>query len=58
VILESSVIEIKRNEVLVAQNGRKLSVPNDFVFIFIGGILPTEFLQSIGISIEKKFGER
>ena len=32
-------------------------IENDLVYIFAGGILPTEFLEKIGIKITKKFGE-
>ncbi|RMD95536.1 MAG: 4Fe-4S dicluster domain-containing protein [Calditrichaeota bacterium] len=58
VLLESHVKEIKREEVLIEQKGNLVTIPNDYVFIFIGGTLPTEFLKKIGISIEKKFGQR
>jgi thioredoxin reductase (NADPH) len=32
-------------------------IENDQVFIFAGGILPTKFLEEIGIKITKKFGD-
>jgi thioredoxin reductase len=32
------------------------SLPNDRVFVFIGGELPTPFLRDCGIAIETKFG--
>jgi thioredoxin reductase len=32
-------------------------VPNDLVYIFAGGELPTQFLSKAGITITKKFGE-
>jgi len=31
-------------------------LPNDLVYIFAGGELPTGFLQEIGIGITKRFG--
>ena len=31
-------------------------IKNDYVYIFAGGELPNEFLKSIGIKIERKFG--
>ncbi len=34
-----------------------LVIENDLVYIFAGGILPTKFLEEIGIKITKKFGE-
>lgn len=57
-LFESHVQEIRPNEVLLTQGEQSMTLANDQVFVFIGGILPTEFLKSIGISIEKKFGER
>lgn len=32
-------------------------IKNDLVFIFVGGELPTQFLEKAGIKITKKFGE-
>ncbi len=55
---ESNVLEIKREQAILEKKGTQFTINNDYVFIFAGGILPTQFLQSIGISIEKKFGER
>jgi thioredoxin reductase len=37
--------------------GRDHALPNDQVFIFAGGELPTKFLQSAGVMIDTKFGE-
>ncbi|MFM1879134.1 MAG: hypothetical protein RLZZ241_2000 [Bacteroidota bacterium] len=31
-------------------------IPNDLVFIFAGGVLPTKFLEDAGIKITKRFG--
>jgi thioredoxin reductase/NAD-dependent dihydropyrimidine dehydrogenase PreA subunit len=57
-LFESAVTEIRPDEVLLEQDGKRFTVANDYVFIFIGGVLPTNFLQGMGISIEKKFGTR
>jgi thioredoxin reductase len=32
------------------------TVPNDRVFVFIGGELPTRFLKECGVEIDVKFG--
>lgn len=59
VILNSEVSDILDNSVIM----RVKDVPdpkvieNDLVFIFAGGILPTKFLEEIGIKITKKFGD-
>jgi thioredoxin reductase (NADPH) len=37
-------------------SGRE-TIPNDQVFVFIGGELPTKFLDSCGVAIDTKFGE-
>jgi thioredoxin reductase (NADPH) len=58
VLFQSAVTEIRPDEVQLEQDGKVFTLANDFVFIFIGGVLPTNFLQGMGISIEKKFGTR
>lgn len=55
---DSVVSEILPDSVRLEQDGKQVTVINDFVFVFIGGVLPTNFLQGMGISIEKKFGTR
>jgi len=39
------------------QNPDELRIKNDMTYIFAGGILPTSFLEGIGITITKKFGD-
>ncbi|MDX1685029.1 MAG: NAD(P)-binding domain-containing protein [Saprospiraceae bacterium] len=55
----TNVTEIMDNAVLLKHNEDDSveSIPNDLIYIFAGGILPTKFLQSIGIEITKKFGD-
>lgn len=55
---ESQVTEVLPDQVRLTQRDQPLSIPNDFVFVFIGGELPTKLLTSIGIIMETKFGER
>lgn len=55
-MMESNVKEIKGNEVMLEQNGQTISLANDSVFVFVGGILPNDFLKECGIAIETKFG--
>jgi thioredoxin reductase len=55
----SSLEAIEKDKVVISAgdgNARE-SVPNDRVYIFAGGELPTEFLNKIGIQITRKFGE-
>ena len=57
VMLNSNVREIGEKEVGIAVGGEVTVIPNDYVYIFAGGELPNEFLKSIGVQIEKKFGK-
>jgi thioredoxin reductase (NADPH) len=59
VILNSEVTEILDNSVIlkVKDSAEPKVIENDLVYIFAGGILPTKFLEDIGIRITKKFGE-
>lgn len=55
---ESHVREIHNEFVRLEQKEKMLELQNDYVFVFIGGELPTAFLQKLGIHVEKKYGER
>ena len=57
-LFNSQVTRIDSKEVCLEYAGGELVLPNDYVFVFIGGELPTEFLKKIGIEISRKFGER
>lgn len=56
VLLGSQISEIRAEEVLIDQAGRKLKVANDAVIVSAGGILPNDFLRSIGVEVETKYG--
>ncbi|OGP25693.1 MAG: 4Fe-4S ferredoxin [Deltaproteobacteria bacterium GWC2_56_8] len=56
VILNSNVKEIREKDVRIETEGKEAFINNDYVYIFAGGELPNEFLLSIGVRIEKKFG--
>lgn len=56
--LNTTPAAIEEDKVMLKTNdGETLEVENDLVYIFIGGELPTQFLQKAGIEITKKFGE-
>ncbi len=57
--LKSNLISIGDETIIlsVGENAQHLELPNDLVYIFAGGELPTQFLEKAGISITKKFGE-
>jgi thioredoxin reductase (NADPH) len=51
-MFNSNVGEIKpKSVILVSQDGTKSEIPNDFVFIFAGGELPTELLKKAGVRL-------
>ena len=56
VMLGSQISEIRPNEVLLQQSGRQLKIGNHAVIVNAGGILPNDFLRSIGIEVETKYG--
>jgi thioredoxin reductase (NADPH) len=56
VLLSSGIEEIRPDAVLVKQARKVLTVANDAVIISAGGVLPNDFLRSIGIDVETKYG--
>src|SRR5260221_6212716 len=56
VLLNSQIREIRTDSVLLQQSGQELKVANDAVIVSAGGILPNDFLRSIGIRVETKYG--
>lgn len=56
VLLESQVIEIADDRVHLDCRGRAVELGNDAVLVCAGGVLPSRFLESIGITVETKHG--
>jgi len=56
VLLNSQIREIHPQEVLLNHSGRELKVLNDTVIVNAGGILPNDFLRSMGVEVETKYG--
>ncbi len=56
VLLNSQIKEIREEEIVLRQNGSDLKLANDAVIVSAGGILPNDFLKSIGIEVETKYG--
>jgi thioredoxin reductase/NAD-dependent dihydropyrimidine dehydrogenase PreA subunit len=56
VLLKSEVKAIGPDRVVLSQQSREVQLPNDAVIVNAGGILPTDFLKSIGIEVETKWG--
>ncbi len=55
-LLRTELLAIEAGRVRVRTAEQELGLPNDAVIINAGGILPTAFLQSIGIAVETKYG--
>ena len=58
VLWSTSVISIAPAHVRYRDEtaGVEREIPNDYVMIFAGGELPTEFLRACGVAIDTKFG--
>ena len=56
VLLSSNVREIRENAVAIDTGGELRILPNDAVIICAGGILPTGFLEEVGVEVETKYG--
>jgi thioredoxin reductase len=56
VLLQSELVAIEQDRVRLRQAEGEIELPNDAVIINAGGVLPTDFLQSIGVRFETKFG--
>lgn len=59
VLFNSNLTSIDEKEVTInvtENGGNAIHIPNDLVYILIGGELPIKFLQNAGIEITKKFG--
>lgn len=56
VILKSQVESIEPRQVALKTDGVVRNLENDSVIVSAGGILPSDFLRSVGIEIETKYG--
>ncbi len=53
----TTVLNIAQENISLSLPGNQtLILPNDLVYIFAGGELPTQFLQKAGIEITTRFG--
>ncbi len=58
VLLRSEVVKISPHDVEIQHEQAHVVYANDAVVISIGGVLPTDFLTSVGIRFDKKYGEK
>ncbi|MBV1930196.1 MAG: NAD(P)-binding domain-containing protein [Porticoccaceae bacterium] len=56
VMLNSTVSSIAKISVDIQHNSGIFTVKNNAVIVCVGGILPTPFLEKLGVSIESKYG--
>jgi thioredoxin reductase/NAD-dependent dihydropyrimidine dehydrogenase PreA subunit len=56
VMLKSEIEEICADKVRMKYQGGIVDIPNDAVIVNAGGVLPTDFLKGIGITVETKWG--
>lgn len=54
VVFNSNPVEIKPDSVVLEVNGQQHQIPNDYVWVFAGGIPPNDFLKKIGIGFGKR----
>ncbi|MDH5300852.1 MAG: NAD(P)-binding domain-containing protein [Gammaproteobacteria bacterium] len=55
-LLNSEVIRIHSDRVELRQGDEPLEIENDAVIVCAGGVLPTDFLRTIGIEVQTKYG--
>ena len=56
VLMKSTVKNIEPDKVVIIMNDEELCINNDAIIVCAGGILPTSFLKSLGVSVDTKFG--
>ena len=56
VLFKSNVQEIQPEQVILTQEGERIELANDTVIILAGGVLPTPFLEKIGVRVDTKYG--
>ena len=56
VLMKSNVKHIEADQVVIKTDDEELCIDNNAIIVCAGGILPTGFLKSIGITVDTKFG--
>jgi thioredoxin reductase/NAD-dependent dihydropyrimidine dehydrogenase PreA subunit len=57
VLMKSNIKQIETTAVAIEHEGSTVNVTNDAVIVSAGGVLPSEFLKRIGITVETKRGQ-
>lgn len=56
VLMSSNVKQVEADKVIIKTADDEVCIDNDAIIVCAGGILPTPFLKSIGITVDTKFG--
>ena len=56
VVFNSNLVQIFQDKISLKINDQLQELDTDLVFIFVGGELPTKFLENSGVKITKRFG--
>ena len=56
VLMASKVERITERTVQLSYGDKQITIKNEAVIVCVGGILPTPFLESIGIEVQTKYG--
>src|SRR6266513_5254124 len=56
VMMKSNVKKVEAESVSIEHEGEMKQVRNDAIIVSAGGVLPSEFLKRVGISVETKYG--
>lgn len=51
VVFNSIPVEIRERSVVLDVRGKRREIPNDFVWILIGGLPPNDFLKRVGVQL-------
>jgi thioredoxin reductase (NADPH) len=54
VLFQSSPVEFTAESAILDVAGKRLELPNDYIWIFAGGTPPNDFLKKIGVQFGKK----
>lgn len=54
---DSSVQKISETNLTIKKAEQTVELKNDYLFVFAGAEMPHKFLMSLGVQIDKKFGE-
>jgi thioredoxin reductase (NADPH) len=57
-LLGTEVASIAPDRVTLTGGPEPIELPNDLVYVFAGGVLPTDFLRAAGIETQRHFGGR